>query len=485
MKYEIEGHQVESEHELSTDEIDEIGQQLKPTGPKWYEIEKQQGLPKGDSDSNFTQIGNVAKQALRQTFEGLASPMPGSILTTPARVVQENAQQTGSEVAQRTQNALGTDLARAAGFGASVLTDPTSYLGAENVLGKAAIPAAEGPGLLDKLIGLFKRGSSSEEIRGGTQAVTDMVKGAKTKFGEALNEAKSKFLPTTVEEKADSIRKFGHTFDFDPKSPLKLPDELSQMAPKMGDEIVGATTHDIAQAGALPEGVSKPIEQTALAQPAYKLGSHSTPESLITEIERFKKNLDYIAPEDRVKAASYLQDQMSKQGVDFTKPQGETMGVLKQQYKDLSKVIEGSDPELSGAKAKMREAYQAVGNLERNLKEPGQAEAFLKRIFSNPTGKNADALAHLKAVEKLTGTETVDELFDKFKKTGGFTYEELKHPIASIAKAVLPKSGNATKAVIQKLIAPTSTGVNLLAHIDEKSRRALQSALDKARNNAK
>lgn len=145
MRYEINGKVVETDKELSEAEIDEIAAQLggsseppsqsspTPSEPKFYELEKQPGLPKTPMDR--------FKQVVGQFAEGALSPMPGSILTTPIRAMQQTAQQAGSDVARGTQDKLGAIPARLLGFGTSVALDPTTYMSGAAAFGKAVVPA--------------------------------------------------------------------------------------------------------------------------------------------------------------------------------------------------------------------------------------------------------------------------------------------------------------------------------------------------------
>lgn len=153
MKYEINGKVVEVEKELSEQEIDDIAGQLgggqsaptpqategSPTDPKFYEIEKQQGLPKGPLDM----VKNIAKEFKA----GIESPLPGSFLSTPVRLLQNAAGQAGADVARAAQPSIGTVPARAAGFGTSMALDPTSYVsaGMGARAAKSGLDAVAGP----------------------------------------------------------------------------------------------------------------------------------------------------------------------------------------------------------------------------------------------------------------------------------------------------------------------------------------------------
>lgn len=85
-----------------------------PEQPKWYEIEKQPGTPKGPKE--------LVKQVGKQFLEGATSPMPGSLLTTPLKAVSETASQVGADVARATGSRL-------AGFGTAAALDPLTYAG--------------------------------------------------------------------------------------------------------------------------------------------------------------------------------------------------------------------------------------------------------------------------------------------------------------------------------------------------------------------
>lgn len=95
--------------------------------PKFYELEKQQGTPRGPME--------LLKQAARQFKEGATSPMPGSLLSTPLRAVSETANQLGADVARGASTPggllpnIGTVPARGAGFLTAMAADPVSYVG--------------------------------------------------------------------------------------------------------------------------------------------------------------------------------------------------------------------------------------------------------------------------------------------------------------------------------------------------------------------
>lgn len=113
--------------------------------PKFYELEKQPGLPRSPID--------LIKQAGRQFVEGATSPVPGSMISLPARALQENASQIGAEVARGASTEggvlpnVGKVAARLLGLGASVATDPTTFMSGGLTLGKGVVAADRAAGV--------------------------------------------------------------------------------------------------------------------------------------------------------------------------------------------------------------------------------------------------------------------------------------------------------------------------------------------------
>lgn len=316
---------------------------------------------------------------------------------------------------------------------------------------EAAASKVPTTGFFRKALNLFKKSASPEELGEAVGGVQDMVSTAKNKFGTMLDEAKSKAgLPTTVEEKVGSISKYKNAYNLDVDQPLK-----------MVEQPIGASKSF--------EGPSK-FDETAPKVEPYKIGTHSSQHDLLTEIERFTKSSSKIDEGDKIKAASYLQDQINNH-VDWNKQGDSIQGLLKQQYKDLGRLITTSSEGLQGAKSKMAEVYKSLDEIENKLKDPGQAEAFLKRIANNPTGKNADYLTKLRKLEKLTGTESVDDLFKMFADQKRL---DLSHPIRDTVKAGLESVG----ANLHKVPKPVGAA-GFSIGIRNNNREALQSIRDR------
>lgn len=159
---------------------------FKEGSPKFYEIEKQPGLPHGPVE--------LIKQAARQFKDAATSPMPGSLLTLPVKAMQDTANQAGADVARATQPTIGTIPARAAGFATSTVLDPTSYLsfgGAAKVAGKG-LDAAAAP--VGKQVARMAEGASNVPMRNIIKLFEDpkAVRAALSteKAGAELNAAK-------------------------------------------------------------------------------------------------------------------------------------------------------------------------------------------------------------------------------------------------------------------------------------------------------
>lgn len=306
---------------------------------------------------------------------------------------------------------------------------------------------------------------TQEEIQQGIKNVQDTVQKVWAEHGKLLNAAKAEVgLPVEKEEIAASVRKYGNEFGLDLNKPLTRPPNLTQMAPTMEEGTAGPVHPDGTQVflkgtmgggvspntgqplpktniwgvrnpdpnilkaqfgdvspGSVPENVLKEKGyqlpgQADLTNMPYKIGDHDTPQQLLTEIERFKANLPYISKGDQAKAASYLQDQIVQQGVfkqDIAK--GRTMGVLKSQYGDLSNVISESSDKLQAAKSRMGDLYDTMQDVNKKLSQgAGQAESYLRRLFTSKSPAIKDDLKALAKIDTLAGTRSVEQLFQKF-----------------------------------------------------------------------
>lgn len=158
MKYEINGRVIETDKPLSDEDIDEIAGQIgnapstsagaaqeapaQAPEPAFYEIEKQQGLPRSFMDAAKQIGGSILKEG--------SSPI--GLGAVPA--AQQLAGQLGADVARGFSTPggflpdIGKGPARAAGFLTAAATDPTSYasLGTAAV-GKAVAPVARQAGV--------------------------------------------------------------------------------------------------------------------------------------------------------------------------------------------------------------------------------------------------------------------------------------------------------------------------------------------------
>lgn len=321
--------------------------------------------------------------------------------------------------------------------------------------------------------GYLEKAPTQNELQTAIQNVRDVASKLQSEIGGALNKTKADAgIPTDKAEMAASVRKYGNLFNLDTSKPLQLPKQYSQNAPEMspentplnplkiGDEVTAthpdkppvkmvykmpgmmvgindpafdlkepvpnpnaSWSHPIdstlskstleSYGYKVPEGTPAMQAEPSMAM-AYKLGDHSKPETLMTEIERFKANQDYIAPKDRIKAASYLQDQIQSH-VDWDKSGDRLQGTLKQQYGDLKQVVHDNSPELQAQKTKMEGLYDAMDGISSKLNAgPGQAEAYLRKLFTSDSPAYKDDLTALAKIDKLAGTNTLDTLFQKF-----------------------------------------------------------------------
>lgn len=398
---------------------------------------------------------------------------------------------------------------------------------------------------------------SASEIEQAVKNVQNVATKIKEEHGNLLNKAKENVgIPTTPEAKAESIRKYGNAFDLNLNKPLELPENFKKKAPEMspenvpitplkiGQEVVATApgkpdikmvykmpgmmvgTHDpafdlktplpapgktwahpidstISQSTLesygykVPEG-SPAVEATKTQPMPFKLSPHKNPNDLVVEIERFKKNLNYIHPKDRVKAASYLQDQINNH-VDFTKSGDAKQGLLKQQYSDLKEIINDNSPNLQSAKSKMQSVYGVLDNLDSKLASPGKAEAFLKKLFVSKSPEAKDMLTQLAKLEALSGKPVVSRLFDKFaaksfeplvsrpgrevlEGTAGATALAFGHPTGAIAAGAALAAQS--PKLLGKLAKNAPKGLRGLVNIGgtEANKAQLEAMMEKLKN---
>lgn len=112
-------------------------------------------------------------------------------------------------------------------------------------------------------------------------------------------------------------------------------------------------------------------------------------------------------------------------------------------------------------------AQSVFDDLQSKMAEPGQAEGFLKRVLTSDNPLYKDYRNKLATLENVTNQPVISNLKDLFQKqAAGITYEELKHPIASMIKSGLPQGlikrsaegvGNLSAAVSRGLQQPFNT----------------------------
>lgn len=396
--------------------------------PHFWEIEKQPGLP--------TTMGGRLKDAAQTFVEGALNPMPGSMLAFPLNAVTKTANEAGATVAQNLVP-KSPILGRAAGFGTAAALNPLTYTGALLGPEEEAIGGIEKPGLLQRVFNLFKKPAETDDIESAVGDVQDMVKNATSKFGNALNAERSEVgLPTTPEEMENSLKKFGNIHNID-KDIWK--------DPEYGKYLTGL----------------------------------DNPNELAKNVAVFKDNAENMAPAIRAKLADYLQNVIASK-VDFSKSGGGRLnGLLKTQYGDLGDIIDNSSKGLSTAKSNMSDILDNIRFVTSKMEDPGQAQAFLKRLYSNPTGKNADYLNALRNIESMTGKETLDDLFNKFSSQSSL---DLRHPIADTVSSTLRNAGNTIRAIPGASIGPAVSIPGAMPGNKLFNISSMQSLRDKLRN---
>lgn len=249
--------------------------------------------------------------------------------------------------------------------------------------------------------------ASSADVEAGVNNVIDTFKKVEDKYGSMLKAAKQELgLPATWEETKASIETFGNKYNLDLSKPLALPEEMLKQSPKMEEAIAGATTHDTPLKSAVP---STPPD-------GYKISPWKDKVGLSQEIDKFLENQKFISTQDKVKAASYFQDQINSAGVDFGKEQGVDEGILKGQYNKLKNVIDTNSENLQAAKTQWADYKKRFNIIAKNIDpaQPGKTQAYLKRLFTSKSAKAQDALLQLAELDKAAGTKSVETLFKLF-----------------------------------------------------------------------
>lgn len=146
----------------------------------------------------------------------------------------------------------------------------------------------------------------------------------------------------------------------------------------------------------------------------FKIGPHNTDTSLANEIARFKKNIDYITPEDRVKVAHYFQDAINSR-IDWqSKEAGGVQQLLKLQYGDLKQITTKHSPLLQESKSRFAKLYEATNRVAKILGDPAKAEDSLRKLFTSGTAESQAKIKQLYELESLIGKPIVSELVKMF-----------------------------------------------------------------------
>lgn len=409
MKYEIEGHIIETANPLSTDEIDDIATSL---GSKNYDTT----LAGRDS-----RISALTQPMVEGAKAGLSAALPsedfnkpiaptsgnpvmgalqaaGQTLRDPTRIsstVSAPGQVTGDKV---TDALGGGTLAKGAGLATSVALDPQSYIGmgegARQGIKQSATKFSDiindglakiskwkyGANVPEKAAEIAQKAKfnlpagSADEIENAVGRVQDVLTKTKDNAGAILNDAKAKIgIPTTIKEKEASL-------------------------------LAGNGTH----------GLGK----HELNSETQKMLDSKTPEELASNIAYFKRlseggNSD---PKLTARVANALQDKVN-QFVDWQKSGSDIEGVLKQQYKALGDIVTDNAVGLQSAKGDMAKTLDVFNDLKNRLADPdksGKAEQFLRNLFTSKSAASKDYLESLAKLEHISGKPVLSDLFKQF-----------------------------------------------------------------------
>lgn len=349
-----------------------------PDQPKWYELEKQPGVPKSNTE-RLKQVGQDFLSAAK-------NPLPGSLITAPITSAQHFAQQLGPDVAKATGSRL-------AGFAASAATDPISWMaGPETKLLSSVFSTAKkaGSGILKTVMKIganvsdasIEQGAkagwklpnvAAHEVETAVENVQKVLKASVDDAGVVLNKAKTDLgLPVTVAEKELSLQKNGNIYG-------------------LGKEEINAATEKF-------------------------ITKHTDAKELAKDITAFKQGFSNTEPKLKAKVAMSLQDQVNE-FVNWEKSGNQIEGLLKQQYRDLGKMVESTMPksirERMSKTLSLKDDLGKLLGLEEN-EGIGKAEQFLRTLFEAKSAKSKDYLKRFADLEVLTGEPVLSELFKKF-----------------------------------------------------------------------
>ncbi len=405
--------------------------------PKFYEIEKQQGLPQT--------IGEKLAQPFRQVGQALTNPMPGSMLQLPAKIVSENAQQLGSSVAKGLSTPggalpdIGTTGARIVGIGASVAADPTSYTP----------------------LGLTKGIAKPTQVESLTKNAMQSLKNISKEYGDKLNKAKEGVgLPVTKEARADALEKAGNLYNFGKADITEISKKLTKDIPDQAGSV-----EDFLVSG---KGGNKELSGKLKEIRSFvDFDSIKNQDELIVAINRFKRHADDLPDQARVKIASALQEKIQN-FVDFTKTGTTKEGLLKGQYSDLASDL---IPEaLAKNKAEMGDVLKLTSELKNLTGKPGKAEQFLRTMVTGKSAINKDKAVAIRKLEALTGEPIYDNLVKAIEKEGPSLFTQMAKdtpvfgPLITRTLKLLEKaaSSEGLKKVLLQLTQPAANTAKTL-----------------------
>lgn len=381
MKYEINGHIIEAEAELSEAEIDEIAASF---GPATQEASTPNPL--------MQKVSGMADKAMNAlSAVGPAAPVMGDIAQgiQGARALlggSQLSQKAGEEVAEGLGKAgVPAPLSAGAGFVTQMATDPLTLLG--GVGGKAAGKAgAEAliQGGKKVLPGVMKTLANVPEVATETM-LKDAQLLAKNTGSEAAIEQGVGFLQSALKDARKTAGK-----------------RLGALK-----EIIGINT-------SFEDGIFK------LANTAQKPPKGA--EQLAQEYLALKATRSMMKSPEKLKALVELRQQIddavrfSSQAVAPVSSKVE--GLLKTAAQDINQMIEATPKGkfLRSMEKKFSETAGVYDDLQQRLADPGQAEGVLRNLFLGKNPANKDVLASIRELEKISKKPLLAPLFQEFAK---------------------------------------------------------------------
>lgn len=470
----------------------------------------QAALPSSEATTPITPIsGNPVMGAVEAAGQTLRDP------TRISPTLSQPGQKAAETLADVTEaQGLPHPLAKALEITQAIKNDPQTYILGEPTRAAVESVSSGFKSVKNFVKNLFTKPATEEELASVTKEVSDTLVQARQKVGAKLGEMRG-----THEEALDRL---GRIAEKGPEAELKPQD-----AAKMYQDYFKSRAPLMEEAGmSAPEGVKKPdIEvyvkgtmgggispNTGKPLPKVKIygvkgnpdlikaefgeaNPGSVPEHIlkqkgllpehVVEGPQFasqKEELQYL-----IKMRSSMKDQISKRTMD---QQGNMVKAISSDderafsagIKKINERIESlpGGKDIRAQEKKFSELAGIYDDLQAKLKNPNEAREFLRRIFMNPKGKNLDYLNKLKKLEELAGTNIIGDLQKAFESTKGLTYEQLKHPIASSLKALLPNVGNIARGAVNVAVPPTVLGLKGLQTPFNTSE--MQSLRDKLRN---